>query len=624
MSKSLLQKLQTPADNSSEAQALTTQEHQQILYEYFIPNFTLLDAQTQAEFKATENGLKLEEFIPEFLARFAQLPYWWNLLRNRTAEEQELEKILSRALKRWSKWVANDEAYNTLQQQISQATEQKFNNENKHLLHNFPFIHLCHTRNTQSVADNLQAFATIFSTSKNERLLLAQRETKLTQFLFDSFQALTVNLNSFIDLTEFHKRYADQMARAIIKHAQTDQENTRFDWHAYLTEQNNYAAQLAKFITHEWSLINQKEDYQLHNIDTSQITNSVAYNLLAIGIKKGKKIANKLADAHAFIQLTGGATQNENSYLVVLDLYNYYRYFETIEEAKDISVKVTEIFLPLYYEYRNLSFYEKSTFWKVYRLVMPLVVVTAVVALVMLAIAPLALPELVLSLVFIPAVITGLYAATLYVRAKDYLYHTLRCRYYGGEFNLPRFQLNTRLTQAFNHQAPQIRDFYVAELKKCDALLARFQAGFKAGILDDDALERRKDIGKRRLQLSLEWYDLHSNAKLGIDSLPAIVTKRLDETIQVSFAKLQTAMQQNMPKNTACYGEKTIRFFDDNQDAAIHQAGLNNPAAEVKPSNQLLNYPNRAHSVTFFAQTKIKHDQLQALDRLAASLAPAT
>tara|TARA_Y100001947_G_C10342757_1_gene306139 strand:- start:288 stop:2120 length:1833 start_codon:yes stop_codon:yes gene_type:complete len=610
MSKSLLQKLQTPADNSSEAQALTTQENQQILYEYFIPNFTLLDAQTQAEFKATENGLKIEEFIPEFLARFAQLPYWWNLLRNRTAEEQELEKTLSRALKRWSKWVANDEAYNTLQQQISQAIKQKFNNENEHFLQTFPLIHLRHPFNSQSVAADFSMLVGVLDESGHKTLLKKFQKQKLTQFLFDSFEALTANLNSFIDLTEFHKRYAAQMARAIIKHAQAHQENTQFNWHAYLTEQNDYAAQLAEFITHEWSLINQKKDYQSHNIDMSQMTHSVAYNLLTKGIKKSKKFANKLADAHAFIQLTGGATQNENSYLVVLDLYNYYRHFETIDEAKNISVKLMKIFLPLYHEYRNLSFYEKNTFWKVYRLVMPLVVVTAVVALVMLAIAPLALPELVLSLAFIPAVITGLYVATLYVRGKDYLYHTLRCRYYGGEFNLPQFQLNTRLTQAFKEQAPQVRAFYIAELKKCDALLASFEAGFKAGILDDDALERRKDIGKRRLQLSLEWYDLHSNAELGIDSLPTIVTKRLDETIQASFAELQTAMQQNMPKNTACYREKTIRFFDDNH---AHPA-----------PDQLLRYPTTRCSLQFFAKVKSKHQRMSALDNLATSITPAT
>ncbi|HCA89616.1 MAG TPA: hypothetical protein DEO98_04520, partial [Legionellales bacterium] len=170
MSKSLLQKLQTPADNSSEAQALTTQENQQILYEYFIPNFTLLDAQTQAEFKATENGLKIEEFIPEFLARFAQLPYWWNLLRNRTAEEQELEKTLSRALKRWSKWVANDEAYNTLQQQISQAIKQKFNNENEHFLQTFPLIHLRHPFNSQSVAADFSMLVGVLDESGHKTL----------------------------------------------------------------------------------------------------------------------------------------------------------------------------------------------------------------------------------------------------------------------------------------------------------------------------------------------------------------------------------------------------------------------------------------------------------------------
>ncbi|KTD15167.1 hypothetical protein [Legionella hackeliae] len=312
----------------------------------------------------------------------------------------------------------------------------------------------------------------------------------------------------------------------------------------------NYQKKLAKKLHHDLLLINNKLW-----TSSSQPQGELLGSLSSLfwhskTVEKSKEFLNKLADAHAFIQATGFSTQNESSFLAIIDIYNYGRTAEQIAETRRIISSILAPFAPLYAEYRDIAFYEKNNYLKILRTVMPLLIVAAFVTLVAALLAPLAIPELAFTVILIPALFLGLALATKYVAIKDNLYKTLREIYYGGPFEIPEFQVNARMAAIFTTEenAECIRNFYVEELQRCDQIEVLFQSKGDDGLLRQNELEQRKENLVRRHTLCLEWYDIHSNVNLGYEKVPQLVLNRLVETGHREYEALKTTLQKEFPK----------------------------------------------------------------------------
>jgi hypothetical protein len=159
---------------------------------------------------------------------------------------------------------------------------------------------------------------------------------------------------------------------------------------------------------------------------------------------------------------------------------------------------------------------------------------------------PLVLPELAFFAAFIPSLFIGLALANEYVATKNTIYNALREWYYGGPFEIPEFQLNTRMLKAFGTEenALKVRAFYIEELKHCNDLETTFILKHEQVILNQEDLDQRKANREKRQQLCLEWYDIHSNKDLSYTQAPVIALNRLQQTSEQEYQELQKVLQE--------------------------------------------------------------------------------
>ncbi len=261
-----------------------------------------------------------------------------------------------------------------------------------------------------------------------------------------------------------------------------------------------------------------------------------------------KQFMNKFAQAHAFIQATGFATQNESSFLAILDLYNYGRLAEHIDDNKKIFHGLLRPVYSLYTEYREIGLYEKSNLRKIFRILMPMLVAVVFILGISCLLAPFNLPELFLLLIAIPAFIAALALAAEYVNLKNKIYYSLRQRYFGGPFLIPEFQVNNRMLCTFEtvENALAIRRFYTNALNDCDQQISFYRRQAKSALLSEHEVLMLKETSSRRHSLCLEWYDLHSNEDLGYEEGLRIALARLQKEAATVFQGLKVDVQNHL------------------------------------------------------------------------------
>lgn len=365
-------------------------------------------------------------------------------------------------------------------------------------------------------------------------------EEQLTDLLFHCMRQVSEIEIDFINLDVFNKKRANQMAIAVLK-AFNDKSSLSLD-----VLFKEYESQLHQYITVQLLLINGKEWQVKDNTVKEGLFNSLSYlwNNNQI-VSKTSEFLNKMADAHGFIQATSFSSRNDSTFLSMLDIYNYARHQEQISETRSILASLLSPLLPLYNEYKDIALYEKNPYWKSFRTIMPIILIAAFLILVSVILAPLALPTLAFAAVFIPAFLIGLALSNKYVSVKNDIYKYLREQYYGGPFEIPEFQVNTRMFTAFGTEenADRVRAFYIEELKSCDSLETDFDLKHDRGILTQRDIELRKENMTKRHHLSLEWYDIHSNKDLSYKQASLIVQNRLQQTTDKAYVHLKTTLQ---------------------------------------------------------------------------------
>ncbi|MBA2711896.1 MAG: hypothetical protein H0U57_15065 [Tatlockia sp.] len=361
-------------------------------------------------------------------------------------------------------------------------------------------------------------------------------EQFLTHLIFMKLQKTTAKSINFVDLKDFDKKIASSFARDIIR-ASIDDDDPRVE-----AQIASYGYALRNEIRKRRLLINNKMLEVDNNKEDEGLLNSLSYLFWnSNAVNKSKLFLNKMADAHAFIQYTGMSTQNENSYFAVLDLYNYGRSAEQITETASIFSSLLKPFLPLYEEYKEIAFYEKSGFRKVVRALIPILIVAGIIVLVGTMLSPLAIPEFAFLIAAIPVLLIGLYIASKYVSWKNEIYHYVYQNWLNdGAFEIPEFQVNQRMIETFGtkEKAELVRSIYIEELKFCDDLENSFREKEVIGGTDQE-LELRKENIKKRHTLCLEWYDIHSNTDLGYDKVPKLVQERFKTLLNEEILGLE-------------------------------------------------------------------------------------
>ena len=357
----------------------------------------------------------------------------------------------------------------------------------------------------------------------------------------------------FMNLDAFNKKHAHRMAQEILKAFNNKTKLDLDDWF------KKYEDKLHKQVIKQLQLINGKKWEVRQNGLTDDLLESLSYLWNNQAVNRANEFLRKMADAHGFIQATSFSTQNESSYLAILDVYNYARYQEQIAESRTILTSLLSPLLPLYNEYKDIALYEKNPYWKSFRTIMPIVVVVAFIILVSVALSPLALPELAFSAVFILALLIGLALATKYVSVKNEIYKNLRERYYGGAFEIPEFQVNARMLGAFGtmEKASRVRTFYINAIKDCDDLEKEYSLKHEQGLLSQEDIDLRKENRKKRHQPCLEWYDIHSNNDLDFHRAPLIVSNRLQQNSEQEFLQLKSVLQEEQESIRHCVSEAT-------------------------------------------------------------------
>lgn len=424
----------------------------------------------------------------------------------------------------------------TIKSKVASYMEEQFNK----LANIFPLLNLYSSIEQDSSLDQLIAQLSYFSTSSVESYK-GIAEEELTQLIFNCLMQLNKDTIPFINLKLFNFEQANRLAKSILDAFNNQQV---FDKKQWLFD---YETALAQYLFQQFLTINGKKwtpppetSLELFKLFSEGLSYIFAYT------KDEKSLFKKLSDAHAFIQMTGGATQNENSYLAILDLFNYYQYYEQINETKQVIFHLLSPFVNIYYEYKAIALLEKNMYWKLYRSLMPIIITATVIITVAALLAPLAIPEIAFTFALIPALIFGLALSSKYISLKDKCYKYIRQTYYGGAFEIPEFQINERLLKAFPSKeiAENVRQFYVDELKKCDEIELNLDRNYKKGCLTEQEIQLKKENLKRRHTLCLEWYDIHSNFNLSYEAATQLAINRFKIESNDSYKLLQKTLKK--------------------------------------------------------------------------------
>lgn len=419
----------------------------------------------------------------------------------------------------------------------------------------FPLLGYRKLTDVKSMLSHFKTLITAINTHLDDQVIDELEEEHLMDVIFHCLQQLTQN-GIVLDL--FNNQHAQDLAKKLLN---AFNHHTEFNMDKWI---ETYQTQLYEHMQAQLSLIHGKAWSPHKTALVNEMCASLSYHFKN---SKTNKFVGKLADANAFIQATGFSTQNESSYLAILDVYHSFQYIEGIAEAKNIIVALIAPIASLYQEYKDIAFLEKNNYWKLIRILMPILIVVGVIVLTGAVLAPLALPELALTIAIIPALILGFALATLYVNTKNSVYNALRARYYGGQFEIPEFQVNTRLLTLMHNDpilAEKVRELYINELKRCDKLEIKLAKKAKNGALSSEEITLRKQTKEARILLNLEWYDIHSNNDLGTSERQAIIIKRLQQTSNNTAKKLLQTVKDELEtlekatKTVACDFKDTL------------------------------------------------------------------
>ncbi|MBA3536196.1 MAG: hypothetical protein H0T84_06265 [Tatlockia sp.] len=425
--------------------------------------------------------------------------------------------------------------------------------------------------------------------------LATMEEGFLATIVFRYYQKISAKHINFINLKDFNQTEAKSFARDIIR-AANDKEDPRVN--LLLA---SYGHSLRLHLRQGRLLINNKSlEVQKNNQETGFL-NSLSYLFQhSKALNKTNEFLKKYGDAHAIIQYTGFSTQNESSYLGLLDVYNYNRSADNVAEAKTIFTSLIQPFISLYEEYKDIALYEKNGFRKFIRMLMPLLIIAGVIILIGAMLSPLAIPEFAFLIAAIPAVLIGIYLASKYVTWKNEIYLYVYQNWLNdGPFEIPEYQVNARMIKIFGNEdnALLIRSIYIEEIKLCDELEQSFSEAEIGGT--EEEIELRRENIKKRHTLCLEWYDIHSNLELGYNLAPKIAEGRLIKILNEEIVQLEQD----------CQDSEDLKEIDTLIDDIVNELKTTFAPQKNNGNDVLLQVAESDNANRFFKPKSIEHQQ---------------
>ncbi|MFA5960617.1 MAG: hypothetical protein WC785_08865 [Tatlockia sp.] len=352
--------------------------------------------------------------------------------------------------------------------------------------------------------------ALYFSYFEQKKETMQALTSTLHQFLFSTLNAqMSVHFNT-VQFKIFNSQQAANLTEQVLaSRANLDNWSEQY---LHALEEELKQQWFAMDVLH-WKKISEPFLESLKN----SLKNSLSFLWNNRAVDYCDDFKEKLSDAHMFLQYTGLSSSSDSTVNSIMDIYNTGRILTTVSELKAIIKGLLTPFHSLYYEYRDIALHEKNVFWKIVRTVMPLVIAAGFIALLSAAMAPLLLPELAFACALVPLFFVGLAMAAQYVNLKNWLhegFQSLRQWYYGGQYNIPEYQIwpvQKRMETLFGSlpRAQKVRNFYISAIKKCDAT----------------------NIAERHA-LCLEWFDIRNNDKLPEEEKRVLVMERLRQTCE--------------------------------------------------------------------------------------------
>lgn len=335
---------------------------------------------------------------------------------------------------------------------------------------------------------------------------IEQVQEKISEFLFERFLLLSPFYSTD---TEPGERFEDLINALVTDMLEDDMEG-------YCQHAQNYTQFIDTFITQKLS--DYSYDSEAH-FDTEFI-----HNLFVRLTNRALSQMDRIAEAYLFLQYAGFGSESD---LYFTDIYTAYRHSHHIANYKKVFLNLLLPFYPLLQEYEAIGLYEKNSIIKVVRALIPLMIVAATIVIISAVLAPLGLPEIAFIAAFIPSLIIGLGLASFYCRFNQVFYQFCREVYYGGQYQLPEFQVNERMTIIFSELAPHLCQYYVNKIKSCQALEKELSIKASLGTMtDQEKNEKIKNYEYLHVLLS-NWRDIHENTELTCDEVVEIVKKQL-------------------------------------------------------------------------------------------------
>lgn len=384
-------------------------------------------------------------------------------------------------------------------------------------------------------------------------------EDFLTKLLFQQLQAKAghyidaLQIDSHNLLDEFNQAQANILAKKIL-----DAFNKKKPLEM-LSLLDAYQADLKRYLRTKIELINGKRwSSPILNLATlTQPLSALWNNWITDG---SAEFAARVGEAHSFLQYMGAASQNDNPLFWGLDAYNVLRNRDQIIETKNtLFGLLIKPFKPLIQEYQDIAKYETSFLKQILRTVMPLLIVAGLLVLVGMLLTPFGLPELAFLAIAIPTLFIGLALATKYVTWKNSFSQSFHRWWHGGPYEIPELKVSDRmvavfgdqarldaaqsdqekeaLLQEFRQTAETIRVIYIEEMQKLNENEVYF-ATHEAALTAEEIKARRDNLAEI-YALGFEWYDIHSNTKLGIDVVKAVAIKRLCKIADNDYSLLK-------------------------------------------------------------------------------------
>jgi len=406
---------------------------------------------------------------------------------------------------------------------------------------------------------------------------------------------------NFADLDKVHNHNSHLLAKLFIEAFEKKQEINLDTW------QIQYQKDIINSITRQLSSIAGREWQKPSEVDHISMLDSLSYLFLQNQtVETARNFINRYADTHAFIQSTGFSSKTDNTFMAILDFYNYGRYQEDIAEHRKILESILSPFSPIYYEYKNIANSKNTSLTKVLRIIMPMIIIAAFTIFIGALLSTLAIAESAFLVALIPTLYIGTYLSSLYVSYKDKFLHDYNVIKHGGEFEIPEYQISQRMITTFGSQerAESIRKIYINEIQRCDKIEEELRPHALAGELDSANIKLRHENIKLRYSILLEWYDIHSNVDLGIETVPQIVQNRLQGIECREMEKAKVEIESNTAEQLKILTENYIQHVSSLMSPNKPREDID---AEPSPRINSPQSPNSSHR--FFKPNKVLQHQ---------------